>query len=66
MARSYQLTAVCLTDDGIDTAVRMLKEDLDTCAHQMKRLVKVNNRGALFEGWPSAKDLSPAEEGTRL
>jgi hypothetical protein len=61
MARSHQLTRGCVADDEIDTAVLMLKEDLDACAHQMKRLLKVNTSGALFEGWPSASELSPAE-----
>ena len=67
MARSDQLTGGCLADDEIDAAVLMLKDDLDACAHQMKRLIKVNNSGALFEGWPSASELSPEEaEVTRL
>jgi hypothetical protein len=51
MARSLQLTGSCLTDDEIDTAVEMLKDDLDACAKEMKRLLKVN-RASLFEGWP--------------
>ena len=51
MARSLQLTGSCLSDDEIDTAVGMLKDDLDACAKEMKRLLKVN-RAPLFEGWP--------------
>jgi hypothetical protein len=51
MARSLQLTGSGLTDDEIDTAVEMLKDDLDACAKEMKRLLKVN-RASLFEGWP--------------
>jgi hypothetical protein len=34
----------------------MLKDDLDACAKEMKRFVKIDSRGALFEGWPSAND----------
>jgi hypothetical protein len=34
----------------------LLKDDLDACAREMKRLLEVNRRGALFEGWPSAQD----------
>ena len=53
MARSLQLTGSTLSDDEIDTAVGMLKDDLDACANEMKRLVKVNRSGSLFEGWPT-------------
>ena len=56
MARSNQLTGDCLTDPEIDDAIQMLKDDLDACAKEMKRLVEVNRRGSLFEGWPSPKD----------
>ena len=56
MARSQPLTGYCVADDEIDTAIQMLKDDLDACAKEMKRLVEVNRRGSLFEGWPSAKD----------
>ena len=53
IARSTQLTIECTGDDEIDTAVQMLKDDLDACAKEMKRLVKVNRSGSLFEGWPT-------------
>jgi hypothetical protein len=56
MARSHQLTSGCNSDTEIDANIQMLKDDLDACAREMKRLVKVNNSGALFEGWPSAHD----------
>jgi hypothetical protein len=56
MARSHQLTAGSFSDEDIDANVQMLKDDLDACAREMKRLVKVNRSGALFEGWPSAND----------
>lgn len=56
MARSLQLTSDCNDDGEIDTAIQMLKEDLDACAREMKRLLEVNRRGSLFEGWPSARD----------
>jgi hypothetical protein len=53
LARSQQLTSYCLHDDEIDDAIQLLKDDLDACAREMKRLNEVNSRGALFEGWPS-------------
>jgi hypothetical protein len=53
MAHSNQLTSNCLADGEIDMAIQMLKDDLDACAKEMKRLVAVNLRGALFEGWPA-------------
>lgn len=56
MARSNQLTNDCTTDGEIDAAIQALKDDLDACAWEMKRLVAIDRRGALFEGWPSAKD----------
>jgi hypothetical protein len=56
IARSHQLTAVCMSDAEIDSHIQMLKDDLDACAREMKRLLKVNRSGALFEGWPSAND----------
>ena len=52
MARSHRLTSDCIGDSEIDIAIQMLKDDLDACAKEMKRLVKVN-RGSLFEGWPT-------------
>jgi hypothetical protein len=52
MARSHQLTGNCTDDSEIDTAIEMLKDDLDACAKEMKRLLKVN-RASLFEGWPN-------------
>jgi hypothetical protein len=56
MLRSDPLTPKCSSDDEIDTNIQMLKDDLDACAREMKRLLEVNRRGSLFEGWPSAKD----------
>jgi hypothetical protein len=56
MARANQLTGNCIDDGEIDTAIQMLKDDLDACAKEMKRLVEVNRRGSLFEGWPPPKD----------
>ena len=52
IARSLQLTNDSTEDEEIDTVIRMLKDDLDACAKEMKRLVKVNRSGAMFEGWP--------------
>jgi hypothetical protein len=51
LARTPPLTGFCLDDRDIDTAIQMLKDDLDACAREMKRLIQVNSRGALFEGW---------------
>jgi hypothetical protein len=56
VSRSHQLTGECLKAEEIDGAIQMLKDDLDACAREMKRLVDVNRRGSLFEGWPSSKD----------
>jgi hypothetical protein len=53
MTRSLQLTSDCIEDGEIDTAIQMLKDDLDASAKEMKRLVKVNRSGSLFEGWPT-------------
>jgi hypothetical protein len=53
MARSNQLTSHCTDDAEIDTAIQMLKDDLDACAREMKRLIEVNARGAVFAGWPT-------------
>jgi hypothetical protein len=55
MARTIQLTRACISDNEIDDDVEMLKADLDACAREMKRTVRIN-RGSLFEGWPSAND----------
>ncbi len=52
MARSHQLTGACNEDDEVDTIIQMLKDDLDACAKEMKRLVNVNRR-SVFEGWPT-------------
>ena len=56
MARSRELTAGCVSDAEIDTNIQMLKDDLDACARDMKRLLQMNQRGSLFEGWPKAGD----------
>ena len=55
-ARAHQLTNDCSTDAEIDDAIDMLKADLDACGREMKRLIAIERRGSLFEGWPSAKD----------
>ena len=56
LAHSVRLTGHCSDEDEVDTAIQMLKDDLDACAKEMKRLIEVNRRGSLFEGWPSARD----------
>ena len=53
LARSLILTGECAEDRDIDVVIGMLKDDLDACANEMKRLLKVNRSGSLFEGWPS-------------
>ena len=60
LARSQQLTGDCLTDGDVDSAIQMLKDDLDACAKEMKRLLEVNRRGSMFEGWPSPQDVIDA------
>jgi hypothetical protein len=52
LARSLELTGYCTDDREIETMIEMLKDDLDACAKEMKRLRAANLRGALFEGWP--------------
>ena len=56
LSRSLDLTGYCTDDRDIDSAIEMLKDDLDACAKEMKRLIKVNRCGSLFEGWPSTRD----------
>ena len=51
LARSLQLTSFLSDEEDIDATVAMLKDDLDACAREMKRLGRINARGALFEGW---------------
>ena len=51
LARTDQLSPFCADPSGVDGAIQLLKDDLDACAREMKRLIEVNNRGALFEGW---------------
>ena len=59
LARTQQpLTSYCTDDAEIDTAIQLLKDDLDACAREMKRLNEVNSRGALFEGWPSSAEAT--------
>jgi hypothetical protein len=50
VARSSYLTGNCIQESDVDTAIEMLKDDLDACAKEMKRLMKLNN-GPIFEGW---------------
>ena len=56
MARSTQLTGYCLSDIDIDSNIQLLKDDLDACAREMKRLMAIDRRASLFAGWPSVKD----------
>lgn len=56
LTRSLELTAGCNSDTEIDNVIQMLKDDLDACASEMKRLVRINGAGSLFEGWPPVRD----------
>ena len=56
MTRSLQLSAGCRTDEEIDASIEQLIDDLEACAREMKRLIKINRTASLFEGWPSAND----------
>ncbi|WP_028969023.1 hypothetical protein [Sphingomonas sp. URHD0057] len=56
LARTNQLTGECVDDSDVDAAIQMLKDDLDACGREMKRLLVVNRRGSLFEGWPAPRD----------
>jgi hypothetical protein len=60
VARSNQLTGDCTDDAEVDSAIQMLKDDIDACGREMKRLLEVNRRGSLFEGWPSPQDALDA------
>jgi len=51
LARSNQLTSYYSDEREIDGAIQLLKDDLDACAREMKRLLELDSRGALFEGW---------------
>ena len=53
---SDHLTPYCSSDELVDAHIRMLKDDLDACGREMKRLLEVNRRGSLFEGWPAPRD----------
>lgn len=61
LARTQQLTTYCTNDREIDGAIELLKDDLDACAREMKRLLELNSRGALFEGW--AQDVLSEKDG---
>lgn len=59
LARSAQLTANCTQDAEVDGAIQLLKDDLDACAREMKRLIRLN-RSSVFEGWPANGDALDA------
>jgi hypothetical protein len=56
LARSLEITGFCTGEGEIDGMIAMLKDDLDACGREMKRLIALNHRGALFEGWPREAD----------
>jgi hypothetical protein len=56
LARSQQLTSICASEEEIESNLQTLKDDLDACAKEMKRLLVIDRRGSLFEGWPSVQD----------
>jgi hypothetical protein len=49
MARTLQLTGPT-ADAEIDEMIQTLKDDLDACAKEMKRVSQLK-RASLFEGW---------------
>ena len=53
LTRSQQITGYCVDEREVDEAIQLLKDDLDACAREMKRLIEISSRGALFEGWPT-------------
>lgn len=55
LARSAQLNGICASESEIDVSIHLLKDDLEACAKQMKRLLAIDRSGSLFEGWPSAR-----------
>ena len=50
LARSHQLSAGCSSDEEVDANIQMLKDDLDACGKEMKRLLKVNRSVVIFAG----------------
>lgn len=61
MARSHLLTGECRVDEEIRTAIEMLKDDLDACACEMKRIVAVEPHASVVE--PLRKAEARAEGG---
>jgi len=57
IARTHLLTGDCVGEAEIDLAIQMLKDDLDACGKEMKRLVELSQRGSQFEGWPKDQVL---------
>ncbi len=49
MARTPQLTGP-VEENEIDETIQLLKDDLDACAKEMKRVFQLN-RASIFEGW---------------
>lgn len=58
LARSLDLTGFFTDERSIDATIALLKDDLDACGREMKRLLELNHRGALFEGWPKEADAT--------
>ena len=52
LARSLEVTGYFTEEKAIDAAIALLKDDLAACGREMKRLLELNHRVALFEGWP--------------
>ncbi len=50
MARSHQLTVGCIADGEIDSNIQLLKDDLDACAREMKRVIKRDRRALFVRG----------------
>jgi hypothetical protein len=56
LSRSLEITGFLNNANAIDAAIALLKDDLDACGREMKRVLELNHRGALFEGWPKGAD----------
>jgi hypothetical protein len=56
LSRSLEITGFLTDANAIDAAIALLKDDLDACGREMKRVLELNHRGALFEGWPKGAD----------
>jgi hypothetical protein len=59
MTTSHSLTAGCLHNDEIDSAIQLLKDDLDACAREMKKQA-IRKRDAFLLDGLSDSEKRPA------